>query len=176
MARLIHPDARVHSRAVVHDDVQLGAGAQVWQFASVIRAAHVGARSVIASCAIVDVAFLGQDCHVGHGASVHPGALVGDRVFIGPGAVICNDRWPSVDKAGFDQAGLLAGEVVVMIGDGASIGANAVILPGVKVGKGAMVAAGAVVSAHVPEGFLWTRLGDLAALRETRGPRTSRPC
>lgn len=172
MGRLIHPMAQIDA------DVELGEGVRVWQFASVIRKAWLGDGCNVASCAIVDGAVLGAGCLVGHGASVHPGCLAQDKVFIGPGAVICNDRWPRADKEGFDVRALLDHELIgVRLEEGCSIGANAVVLPGVRIGRGAMVAAGAVVSAEVPPGFLWTRLGDLVSIRETHGPRMrAAPC
>jgi acetyltransferase-like isoleucine patch superfamily enzyme len=88
----------------------------------------------------------------------------GNGVFFGPGAVCCNDMWPETSKEGFDLARLLAGVFCIIIDDGATIGAGAVILPGVRIGAGAFVAAGAVVDRSVPERFLWRRNGYLAPM------------
>lgn len=147
----------IHPRAVV-DRATVGDGSKIWQFASVIRGAVLGERCIVGSCAIVDGAHLGAGCHIGHGASINPGVRAGKDVFIGPGAVICNDVWPSVAKDGWSLADVTAG-TVVLLEDGASIGANAVLLPGVIVGKGAMVAAGATVTGNVAAGELWDRDG-----------------
>ncbi|MDP3493433.1 MAG: acyltransferase [Hyphomonadaceae bacterium] len=149
----------ISPRAQVDTDVRLGDGTRVWQFASVIRGAIIGKNCSVASCAIVDGAILGDGCIVAHGASVHPGAKIGNRVFIGPGAVLCNDRWPKAHKYGFDIDKLLGGFVGILIEDEASIGANAVILPGVVIGASAMIAAGAVVTGNVPARSLWRRDG-----------------
>jgi acetyltransferase-like isoleucine patch superfamily enzyme len=65
---------------------------------------------------------------------------IGDRVFIGPNAVLTNDRYP--------PSGSLDGPVIKA---GAAIGANATILPGVCIGEGAFVAAGSVVTRDVPD-------------------------
>jgi len=148
----------IHARALVHSDVEIGEGSCVWQFASVIRGAILGKGCNIASCAIVDDATLGDFCTVGHAASVHPGARLGTGVFIGPGAVICNDVWPHVSKDGFS---LLNGTPTVIIEDGAAIGANAVVLPGVRIGMEAVVAALATVTRDVPPGMVATRDGEL---------------
>lgn len=137
----------------------LGEGVTIWPFASVIRGAVLGARCQVASCAIVDGARLGADCRIGHGAQVHPGAWIGERVFIGPGAVLANDAWPSVDKAGWSLTDFSEAFATIVIEDDAAIGANAVVLPGVRIGAGAMVAAGAVVTDHVAPGWLWPRAG-----------------
>jgi len=142
---VIHPQAVVDGQ---NEDVT------IWQFASVIRGAVIGRGSSIGACAIVDGARLGERVRVGHGASIHPGVWIGDDVFIGPGVVACNDLNPRVG-GGFDLQALLDGKVVVRIEDGASIGANSTILPGVTIGKRAMIAAGSLATADVKDDELW---------------------
>jgi UDP-2-acetamido-3-amino-2,3-dideoxy-glucuronate N-acetyltransferase len=139
----------IHKRASVSEDAKLGKGCKVWQYASVIRHAELGENCTVAANAIVDGATLGSRCIVGHGAGIHPGAHLGDDVFVGPGAVLCNDAWPRTHKRGFD-----AFARSVTVENGASIGANAVILPGVRIGVGAMIAAGSIVSKDVPHRML----------------------
>ena len=70
---------------------------------------------------------------------------IGNRVFIGPNAVLTNDRYPP------HRIGGLRGPV---ISDGAAIGANTTLLPGVCIGEGSLVAAGAVVTRDVPDHML----------------------
>ncbi len=70
---------------------------------------------------------------------------LGDRVFIGPNAVLTNDRYPPSGIGG------LVGPVIER---GAAIGANATILPGIHIGEGALVAAAAVVTRDVPAHML----------------------
>ena len=118
----------IHALAHVSDDVEIGSNTKVWQFASVIRHAKIGSDCTIGSCAIIDGATIGNECLVGHGASINPGADIGNRVFIGPNVTICNDRWPRVGKDGFDVAAFLSGMVTVQIDDNVSIGAGAIIL------------------------------------------------
>lgn len=149
----------IDARTQIHDNVVLGEGCTVWQFASVIRRARLGRDCVVGACANIDGARLGDRCRVGHGASLHPGLLAGDEVFFGPGAIVCNDPWPRVRKTDFDLEKLLAGFVCVRIGDQATIGAGAIVLPGLSIGEGAMIAAGAVVDVDVPAGHLFKRCG-----------------
>lgn len=149
----------IHPHAVVQPTVKIGAGTKVWQFASVIRGAVVGKDCNIASCAILDGAHVGDGCAIGHGAQLHPGTKIGNRVFVGPGAIFCNDMWPSVGKEGFALGGW-----TVIVEDDASIGAGAIILPGVRIRKGSMVAAGACVDRDVQEGMVWRRNGYMAAI------------
>ncbi len=144
---------------VIHADAKIGLATKVWPFASVIRGAQVGDNCSIGSCAVVDGAKVGSGCRIGHGAQVHPGVQLGDDVFIGPGAILANDRWPRVGKEGFDLAALISGPPCVVIEDGASVGANATVLPGVRIGRNAMVAAGAVVTGDVPANYLWLQMG-----------------
>lgn len=154
-------EATIRGDVEIGADVSIGKGTKVWQFAGVIRGARIGRDCVIGSSSIVDGATLGDRCRVGHGASIHPGARIGNDVFVGPGAVICNDMWPETCKDGWDLAAVMAGDVVV-IEDGASIGANAVILPGVMLGPRSMVAAAAVVCGDVPADHVYHRGGIIA--------------
>lgn len=142
---MIHPLAHV-------DGADLGDGCFVWQFASVIRGAVLGDNVTVASCAIIDGARVGARSRICHGASVHPGAVLGQDVFVGPGVTICNDSWPRTHKEGWRYPE----RAVVVVRDGASIGANCVVLPGVTIGEGAMIAAGTTVCRDVPA---WHLLG-----------------
>jgi len=92
---------------------------------------------------------------VGAGAQLHPGTKLGDGVFFGPGALALNDNWPEVGKDGWEFPG--EGKYTVVVEDGASIGAGAILLPGVRIGKGALVAAGAVCTRSVPPGATFQR-------------------
>lgn len=154
---------QVHHLAHVENST-IGKNTRVWQFASVIRHADIGDDCNIASCAIVDGAIVGDGCLIGHGASINPGTRIGDRVFIGPLVVICNDRWPQVSKEGFDVATLLNGFLTVDIGDDVSIGAGAQVLPGVRIGDGAVIAAGSTVTKNVKDHHLHKRSGETVPL------------
>jgi acetyltransferase-like isoleucine patch superfamily enzyme len=158
---------RAGIQSCIHD-ADIGARTKVWQFASVIRGAKLGEDCVVGSCAIVDAATIGDRCHIGHGAQVHPGSVLGDDVFVGPGAVICNDAWPRVHKRGFEAPG------VAVICDHASIGANAVVLPGLTVGVGAMVAAGAVVTRSVPARHRYLASGQVEPITDEEAKCASR--
>lgn len=143
----------IHARSVVHADCRLGEGVRVWQFASVLRGARLGDGSSVGGCAVVDGARLGARARIGHGAQIHPGVVAGDDLFVGPGAIICNDPWPWLDAKDFDLAALIEGRsITVLIEDKVTIGAGAIVLPGVRLGKGCVVAAGIIVRRDVPPG------------------------
>lgn len=168
---MIDPSARIEQPCIVKDAV-IGAGSVVWEFAKVIRGASVGVDCSIGGCAIVDAAVVGDRCAIGHGAQLHPGTKLANDVFVGPGVIVCNDRWPRVGKDGFHPHLLLEGRMVtVEIADGVSIGAGAIILPGVSIGASSVVAAGAVVTHSMPACSLWKRKGGWVPLAARRPQR-----
>jgi acetyltransferase-like isoleucine patch superfamily enzyme len=79
---------------------------------------------------------------------------------------LCNDAFPRVDKLGFHSERFDGQRFAIIIEDGASIGANAVVLPGVTVGPCSMVAAGVRVERDVPALSLYAGPGDIRPLRQ----------
>ena len=133
----------IHAQALCESD-QIGAGTRVWAFAHVLPGAAIGA-----DCNICDHVFIEGDVRVGDrttvkcGVQLWNGVRLGNDVFVGPNATFTNDRFPRSRQ--YPEAFL---ETVVE--DRASIGANATILPGVRIGRGAMIGAGAVITRSVP--------------------------
>lgn len=155
---MIDSTAYIHPLALV-EGASVGPRTRVWQFSSVIRGARIGADCNIASGCCIDGSEIGDGCVIAHNLAMGPGFRLGSRVFIGPQVTFCNDAWPRATKDGFDAALFDGTRHAVIVEDGASIGANAVILPGVRIGAGAMVAAGSVVRRDVPAGHLWREDG-----------------
>ncbi len=128
-------------------DVQstaIGARTRVWQFVVVLPGAQIGQDCNICShCLIENGVVVGDRVTVKSGVQLWDGLRVANDVFIGPNVSFTNDRFPRSQKRP-DKF------LVTAIRDGASIGAGAVILPGVVIGSNAMVAAGAVVTRSVP--------------------------
>ncbi len=156
----IHLTAWIHPMAHIGDNVTIGARTRVWQFASVIRGTRLGDECSIAASTIVDAARVGDRCIISAFSAVGPGALLGDDVFVGPHVIFANDMWPQVDKTDFDLfERIKAGELCCRVEDGASIGAHAVILPGISIGAKALIAAAVVVDRDVPKACLFRRDG-----------------
>ncbi|WP_426146441.1 WxcM-like domain-containing protein [Polaromonas sp. DSR2-3-2] len=133
----------IHALADVQSTA-LGAGTRVWQFVVVLPAATIGQDCNICShCLIENDVVIGNRVTVKSGVQLWDGLRVGNDVFIGPNASFANDRFPRSRQK--PQKFL-----VTTIHDSASIGAGAVILPGLEIGRNAMVAAGAVVTRSVP--------------------------
>lgn len=165
-----HPSAFIHAMAVIDGSVSIGARTKVWQFASVIRSAHLGEDCAVGDSATVDGARVGDRCKIGKGAAVNPGVQLAAGVFVGPGVIFLNDAYPSVESDGFDIERMLSGEfITIHVGEGASIGAGATIMPGMIIGAGALVAAGSFVDRHVPAGMLWQRDGRVYPMPVSRG-------
>lgn len=139
--------AYVHPTATIEDGAVLGDGTKVWHQAQVRANARVGADCVLGKGAFVDVGVrIGDRCKLQNYANVFHGSVVEDEVFIGPLAVLTNDRFP---RAAMPDGGLKSDDDWAVEGitvrRGASIGARAVVLPGIVVGEWAIVGAGAVV-------------------------------
>jgi acetyltransferase-like isoleucine patch superfamily enzyme len=126
------------------ESTKIGNGTRIWAYAHVLAGARIGAE-----CNICDHVFVENDVIVGDrvtvkcGVQLWDGVRVEDDVFIGPNATFSNDRFPRSKHypEKFQQT---------HVERGASIGANATILPGLRIGRHAMVGAGAVVTRSVP--------------------------
>jgi acetyltransferase-like isoleucine patch superfamily enzyme len=133
----IHPLADVA-------ECQIGEGTRVWQFVVVLRGARIGAHcNICAQTLIEGDVVIGDRVTVKSGVQIWDGSVIGDDVFIGPNATFSNDLYPRSKQYPEKFQG-------VTIHKGASIGANATLLPGIKIGEKAMVGAGAVVTKDVP--------------------------
>lgn len=163
---MIHETAVIHSQAVVFG-ATVGARTKIWQFATVIRGTVLGEDCTVAAGACLDGPVFGDRCIISPGVDMGPGFIIGNDVFVGPHVVLCNDYWPRAHKDGFDYEGLRDGSIVcIRIHDGASLGVGAAVMPGVTIGRNAMVAAHAVVTHDVPDNYIWTRSGEIRAIRE----------
>ena len=137
--------AFLHEFAIVESN-NIGHGTRVWAFAHILPGAVIGR-----DCNICDHTFIENDVVIGDrvtikcGVQVWDGVRIEDDVFVGPNATFTNDPF-SRSKAYLSPDKL--GRTIIR--KGASIGANATILPGLTIGEHAMVGAGAVVTRDVP--------------------------
>lgn len=135
--KYIHPQA-------ICESVNIGSGTRIWAFAHVLSRARIGN-----DCNICDGVFIENDVTVGNrvtikcGVQLWDGITLEDDVFIGPNVTFSNDKWPR-SKAYPKEF------LKTRVCKGASIGANATILPGITIHQSAMVGAGAVVTKDVP--------------------------
>ena len=125
----------------------------MWHFARVRERAVVGARVVIGGSSYIGVGVVvGADSKIQNGAQVYEPAEIGRGVFIGPYAILTNDRFPRAVTPSMVRKTSEDWEPVgVKVLDGASIGAGAICVAPVTIGRWAMVAAGSVVLRDVPD-------------------------
>src|SRR6185437_13548347 len=132
-----------HETAIV-ESRSIGRGSRVWAFAHILPGAVIGAE-----CNICDHTFIENQVRLGDrvtvkcGVQLWDGVSIEDDAFIGPNATFTNDPFPRSKQ-------YLPTPAATLVKRGASIGANATILPGITIGEHAMVGAGAVVTRDVP--------------------------
>jgi UDP-2-acetamido-3-amino-2,3-dideoxy-glucuronate N-acetyltransferase len=132
-----------HENSIV-ESVNIGKGTRIWAMAHILPGAVIGV-----DCNICDHTFLENDVTVGDrvtikcGVQLWDGTTVEDDVFIGPNVTFTNDPFPRSKKypEKFSRT---------LVQQGASIGANATILPGITIGERSMIGAGAVITRNVP--------------------------
>lgn len=132
----------IHSHALCESS-NIGEDTRVWAFVHILPGATIGSN-----CNICDHVFIENDVVVGNnvtiksGVQLWDGLRIEDNVFIGPNVTFTNDKYP---KSGNKDFKLL----VTTIESGASIGANATLLPGIRIGHNATVGAGSVVTHNI---------------------------
>lgn len=144
---------RIQQSADVSAEAQLGDGTAVWHLAQVREGAVLGVNCIIGRGAYVGSGVkMGNNCKLQNHALVYEPAVLGHGVFIGPAVVFTNDHYPrSVDPEGNLKDSDDWEAVGVTVLDGASVGARAVCVAPVTIGRWAMVAAGSVVIRDVPD-------------------------
>lgn len=134
----------IHALSDVQSEF-IGEGTRVWQYAVILKGAKIGRNCNVCAHTLVEGnVIVGDNVTIKSGVYLWDGAVLEDDVFIGPNATFTNDRMPRSRVYPDTFLG-------ITVKQGASVGANATILPGVTIGRGAMVGAGAVVICDVPE-------------------------
>ncbi|MDH0032431.1 MULTISPECIES: WxcM-like domain-containing protein [unclassified Acinetobacter] len=134
----IHPLSDVQSK-------NIGQNTRVWQYSVILKDAVIGTGcNICAHTLIENDVCIGNNVTVKSGVYIWDGITLEDNVFIGPCVAFTNDKKPRSKQ----YPEIFAKTIVEQ---GASIGANATILPGIRIGKNALIGAGAVVTKDVPE-------------------------
>jgi acetyltransferase-like isoleucine patch superfamily enzyme len=146
----------IHPSADVSQDATIGDGTSIWHQVHVREGVVLGQNCIVGKDVYIDFNVkIGDNVKIQNNALIYHGATIEDGVFIGPQACLANDRNPRAITPEGALKGVDDWEVgPTLIKYGASIGAGAIVLPDVTVGKFAMVAAGSVVTRDVPDHVL----------------------
>lgn len=133
----VHPSSYVDNKAII------GRGTKVWHFCNIMES-EIGENCSFGQNVFVgkDVK-LGNNCRVQNNVSIYAGITAEDNVFFGPSSVFTNDKNP---RAKYSKNGQY---MKTYIEEGVSIGANATIMCGIRIGKHSLIGAGAVVTKDV---------------------------
>lgn len=138
---MIHPTAEVGTS-------RIGRGTKIWQHCVVLSGAVIGDDcNINAFCFIENNVVVGDRVTVKCGVYLWDGITIEDEVFIGPNVTFSNDKYPRSKRYPDDF-------MRTVVRKGASIGAGAVILPGLTIGEDAMIGAGSVVTKNIGAGCL----------------------
>lgn len=144
-------DVFIHESCYVDEPCEIGIGTKIWHFTHIMSGCKIGkgcnvGQNVVISPGVV----LGSNVKIQNNVSVYTGVTCEDDVFLGPSCVftnVINPRSHVNRKNEYKQT---------IVGKGASIGANATIVCGNKIGKYAFIGAGSVVTRDVPDYALVT--------------------
>lgn len=136
-APFIHPTALV-------DTTHIGDDTRIWAFAHVMPNAKIGRNCNIGDHVFIETNVqIGDNVTIKNGVSIWEHVHIADNVFIGPNVTLTNDRFPRNPHESYRAE-------ETWIEEGATIGANATVLCGLRVGRYAFIGAGAVVTRPVP--------------------------
>ena len=141
---IIGDRAVLRSGTVIYAGVVIGGDFQTGHSVVIRERTRIGDRVVVGTHSVIDGnVVIGSNVKIQTNVYIPTHTTIGDDVFIGPCVTITNDKYPLRRRDEYEPRGAI-------IEDSASIGANATLLPGVRIGEGSMVGAGAVVTRDVP--------------------------
>lgn len=141
----------VHESAYIDEDVDIGAGTKIWHFVHVLPQTNIGLNCVLGQNVMIGPCVtIGDGCKIQNNVAIYKGVKLEADVFCGPSCVFTNVLTPRAHVERKDEF------VETFVGRGATIGANATVVCGNRLGAYCMVAAGAVVTHDVPDYALVT--------------------
>lgn len=143
----------VHSSATIEAGVDVPKSTLVWHRAHIRTGATIGENCVLGLGVYIGTGVtIGDNCKIQNYALIYEPAEIGTGVFIGPSVTLTNDKLPrAVNPIGGPKDNTDWQPVGVVIGEGASIGANSTCVAPLNIGCWAMVGAGSVVTKDVPD-------------------------
>ena len=139
------PETMIHESSYVDTGATIGANTRIWHFCHIFTNTYIGSNCTIGQNVMIGPEVtVGNGCKIQNNVSVYKGITLEDNVFIGPSVVFTNVNTPRADINRMDEL------TPTHVCHGATIGANATIVCGTKIGAYAFVAAGAVVTKDIP--------------------------
>lgn len=144
---------KIVDSVLLDSSAKVGSGTRIWHNAQIRERVKIGSDCVIGRNVYIGTGVeIGSNCKIQNNALIYEPALIRDGVFIGPGVILTNDQYPRAvnpdrtlkSVSDWDSVG-------VSIGEGASIGAGAICVAPIEIGRWALVAAGSVVTKNVPD-------------------------
>jgi UDP-2-acetamido-3-amino-2,3-dideoxy-glucuronate N-acetyltransferase len=133
-----------HETAVIDDGSKIGKGTKIWHFSHIMSGSEIGENCNIGQNVVISPGVrLGRNVKVQNNVSIYTGVTCDDDVFLGPSMVFTNVINPRSAVTRKDQYGSTT------VGRGATIGANATIVCGIRIGQYSFIGAGAVVTKDV---------------------------
>jgi len=143
----------IHVTAEVSPKSQIGECSKIWHYAQIREGVTLGENCVVGKGVYIDFdVSIGSNVKIQNGALIYHGVTIEDGVFIGPYVCFCNDKFPrAINSNGILKNKDDWGVGTVLVKYGASLGAGAIIVPSVTIGRFAMIGAGAIVTHDVPD-------------------------
>jgi acetyltransferase-like isoleucine patch superfamily enzyme len=144
---------KIQDSVVVHPSAKIGAQTQVWDYTQIREQVTIGNNCVIGRNVYIGSGIqIGDKCKIQNNALIYEPATIASGVFIGPGVILTNDHNPrAITPEGELKTSLDWDPVGVTIGEGASVGAGAICIAPVSIGKWALIGSGSVVTRDVPD-------------------------
>jgi UDP-2-acetamido-3-amino-2,3-dideoxy-glucuronate N-acetyltransferase len=138
--------------AILENSVVIGNNAKIWHYAHIRSNVNLGSNVIVGSNVFIGSGVsIGENSKIQNNVLIYEPAHIGNGVFIGPGVIFTNDHNPRAINSDKTQKGSLDwNKAGVIVGEGASIGAGAICVGPIEIGKWALVGAGAVVAEDVP--------------------------
>ena len=142
----------ISNTAIVEDSVTIGANVKIWHHTHIRSNVNLGINVIIGSNVYIGVGVsIGDNSKIQNNSLIYEPAQINDGVFIGPGVIFTNDHNPrAINSDKTQKSSLDWNRAGVVVGEGASIGAGAICVGPIEIGKWVLVGAGAVVVEDVP--------------------------